>query len=172
LFVGYQAPNTLGRRLLNGEKKVKIFGEEIDVKAKIEFIEAYSGHADKNGLIKWIDSMGNKPKRIFVVHGEKDAQLEFSEELKMRFNVEVDIPSFAEHYSITAQEVFSKQKIYIKSEQYPNLAILAQIDDINDDIEEIKERIKSVSFNIDKLKILSDDVEELRYLVSLIKNSL
>ena len=72
LFVGYQAPNTLGRRLLDGQKKVKIFGEEVEVRAKIEYIEAYSGHADKSGLFSWIEQMSEKPKKIFVVHGEKE----------------------------------------------------------------------------------------------------
>jgi metallo-beta-lactamase family protein len=71
VFVGYQAVGTLGRSLLEGLEQVKLFGEQIEVKAKITKIEGISGHADKNGLLKWINSFTEKPpKRVFVVHGE------------------------------------------------------------------------------------------------------
>ena len=74
LFVGYQAPGTLGHSIVNGAKKVKIFGEEIAVNARIEYIEGYSGHADQEGLMDFIYSFINKPKHIFLVHGEEEAQ--------------------------------------------------------------------------------------------------
>lgn len=54
LFVGYQAMGTLGRRLIEGEKNVKLFGEPIEVKARIESLHGISGHADMNGLLKWL----------------------------------------------------------------------------------------------------------------------
>ena len=72
LFVGYQAMNTLGRSLLNGAKTVRLFGEEIAVKARICRLQGLSGHADMNGLIKWAEAV-NSPKKIFVVHGEASA---------------------------------------------------------------------------------------------------
>ena len=74
LFVGYQAPNTLGRRIVEGEKVVKIFGEEIAVNAQIEYIEGYSGHADQEWLMNFIYSFRDKPKKVFLVHGEERAQ--------------------------------------------------------------------------------------------------
>ena len=74
LFVGYQAAGTLGSRLVEGEKKVKIFGEEIAVNARIEYIEGYSGHADQEWLLNFIYSFIKKPKHIFLVHGEQEAQ--------------------------------------------------------------------------------------------------
>ena len=74
LFVGYQAPGTLGHSIVNGAKTVKIFGEEIAVNARIEYIEGYSGHADQEGLMDFIYSFINKPKHIFLVHGEEEAQ--------------------------------------------------------------------------------------------------
>lgn len=71
VFVGYQTRGTLGRSLLEGATEVKLFGETIEVKAKITKIAGISGHADKNGLLKWINSFTEKPpKRVFVVHGE------------------------------------------------------------------------------------------------------
>ena len=74
LFVGYQAPGTLGYNIVNGAKKVKIFGEEIAVNARIEYIEGYSGHADQEGLMNFIYSFIEKPKHIFLVHGEEESQ--------------------------------------------------------------------------------------------------
>jgi metallo-beta-lactamase family protein len=71
VFVGYQAKGTLGRVLMEGAKEVKLFGEVIEVKAKITKIAGISGHADKNGLLKWINSFTERPPRhVFVVHGE------------------------------------------------------------------------------------------------------
>lgn len=69
LFVGYQAHGTLGRSLLEGASRVKLFGENIEVHAKIEKMDGISGHADQNGLLKWLHAFETKPK-VFVVHGE------------------------------------------------------------------------------------------------------
>ncbi|AGK97818.1 MBL fold metallo-hydrolase RNA specificity domain-containing protein [Clostridium pasteurianum] len=77
VFVGYQAQGTLGYNIVNGAKKVKIFGEEFAVNASIYNIEALSGHADRDGLIQWLDSFSKKPEEIFLVHGEKEAEESF-----------------------------------------------------------------------------------------------
>ena len=82
VFVGYQTRGTLGRALLEGAKEVKLFGEVIEVKAEITKIAGISGHADKNGLLKWINSFTEKPpKRVFVVHGEDKVCDEFARTL-------------------------------------------------------------------------------------------
>ncbi|WP_010234932.1 MBL fold metallo-hydrolase RNA specificity domain-containing protein [Clostridium arbusti] len=77
-FIGYQAQGTLGNNILSGAKKVKIFGEDIAVNSSIYDIEELSGHADRDGLIKWLESFSKKPEEIFLVHGEKDAEESFS----------------------------------------------------------------------------------------------
>ena len=79
VFVGYQAENTLGRAIIEGAK-VKIFGEEVAVNAKIYKLNGLSGHADKDGLIKWISSF-RKPKEIILVHGDKEVVLSLQKEL-------------------------------------------------------------------------------------------
>jgi len=73
LFVGFQAENTLGRKLLQGDKIARIYGEEFEVRAKIEEIDGYSAHADEGELLDFIAAIPNKPERVFVVHGEPDA---------------------------------------------------------------------------------------------------
>ena len=71
LFVGYQVPGTLGHSLLNGVKTVKLFGEEIEVKADIVKLPGISAHADMDHLTEWIKALKNKPEKVFIVHGEE-----------------------------------------------------------------------------------------------------
>lgn len=70
LFVGYQAENTLGRKLVDGWKRVKIFGDEYDVGAEIVRLDAYSSHADHDGLVGYARSMVQRPRQTFIVHAE------------------------------------------------------------------------------------------------------
>ncbi len=84
LFVGYQAEGSLGRRLLNGEKQVNLFGEEISVNAKICSLRGTSGHADQAGLIRWIEGYKSKPALVFVNHGDPDACEDFRTLLRER----------------------------------------------------------------------------------------
>jgi len=70
LITGYQAQGTLGRRLVDGAKTVKIFGKEFSVKAKISTIGGFSAHADQNAILKWLGGFENAPIRTFITHGE------------------------------------------------------------------------------------------------------
>ncbi len=80
LFVGYQAEGTPGRRIIEGAKNIDVFGDVVPIKAKIYQIESLSAHADSGELIKWIEGFEKKPKKIFIVHGEKES----SEALKKK----------------------------------------------------------------------------------------
>ncbi len=73
LFVGYQAVGTLGRVLVDGVKHVKLFNEDIQVEAEIDTLPGISGHADKDGLLRWLGGFAEKPKLVFVNHGDPDA---------------------------------------------------------------------------------------------------
>ena len=96
LFVGYQAPGTLGYNIVNGAKTVKIFGEEIAVNARIEYIEGYSGHADQELLMNFIYSFIKKPKHIFLVHGEPESQDILRDKIESDTGLGVTIPEFGE----------------------------------------------------------------------------
>ena len=85
LFVGYQAVGTLGRLLVEGIDEVKLFGESIQVRAEIKKLVGMSGHADKNGLIEWICGFEEKPKKVFLVHGEDTVCTGFAECLKLEY---------------------------------------------------------------------------------------
>jgi metallo-beta-lactamase family protein len=97
IFVGYQAVGTLGRALVDGAKTVRIFGEEIAVRARIEMIDSFSGHADRDGLLEWVSAMQQKPQRIILVHGEPSVMASFEKSIR-RF---LKIPAVAAQYNQT-----------------------------------------------------------------------
>ena len=91
LFVGYQAVGTLGRRLIEGETNVKIFGEPIEVRARIESLHGVSGHADMNGLLRWLGGFKTPLRHVFVVHGEDEVTDSFAALVEEKFGC----PAFA-----------------------------------------------------------------------------
>lgn len=105
LFVGYQAEGTLGRRLLEGAKVVKIMGEEVNVQATVHSIDGFSAHADQHGLLDWLGGFTQKPKGIFLVHGEAQAQQELATLVKTKMIIGADglkIPKLGECFILNA----------------------------------------------------------------------
>lgn len=101
LVTGWQAPNTLGRSLVEGAAEVKIFGEECQVKAKVEVMTGFSGHADRDELLAWAGSMRTKPRKTFVVHGEEEVALGFAESLKVELGFEnVTVPNLHDSFEL------------------------------------------------------------------------
>lgn len=100
VFVGYQAVGTLGRTLLEGEHQVKLFGETIEVEAKIVKLDGVSGHADKAGLIKWIEAFEKKPEKVFVVHGEGDVCEGFTQCLREEHGFDAVAPYSGGTYNL------------------------------------------------------------------------
>ena len=92
LFVGYQSVGTLGRNILEGAQEVKLFGESVDVRAEIKALQGMSGHADKNGLIEWLNCFEKKPERVFIVHGEDTVCTSFAECLRHEYGYDTYAP--------------------------------------------------------------------------------
>ena len=84
----YQGQGTLGRSLIEGIKMVTLFGEEIQVNAEIHNLEGFSGHADQNGLFAWLAHFQQKPKEIFLVHGEEDSKKDFAKLVNEKLSYE------------------------------------------------------------------------------------
>ncbi len=99
LFVGYQTAGSLGRRLLDGVRTVTLFGEEISVKAEIASLNGMSGHADKNGLIRWLQGFKEKPQLVFVNHGDYDACEDFKDQL-CRMGYDAQAPYSGTEYDL------------------------------------------------------------------------
>jgi metallo-beta-lactamase family protein len=100
LFVGYQAKGTVGRSLVEGAKKVHLFGEEIAVSAEIRVLAAVSGHADNEGLMKWVKSFDPKPKQVFVTHGEEQVAQIFAGRLRDELSLTADVPFNGETWAL------------------------------------------------------------------------
>ena len=99
LFVGYQAEGSLGRKLQNGAKSVKLFGEEIAVNAHIETLQGTSGHADQAGLLRWLDAFQEKPDQVFVNHGDDDSCTTFRDLLEQK-GYKADAPYSGTEYDL------------------------------------------------------------------------
>ena len=108
LFVGYQVPGTLGNHLLGGAKEVKLFGETIEVKAKIENLAGISGHADQEHLLQWVKAFGNTPKRVFVVHGQDAVCDTFAELVTKETGVIATAPYSGDIYDLQANICIAK----------------------------------------------------------------
>ena len=130
VFVGYQANGTLGRRIKDGEKVVKLFGEEIQVNAEIYSLEGFSGHADKEGIMWWLKGFKNKPKKIFVVHGEEEATGEVSKKIEEELKIKTHIPELGETLTIELERVLFSEKV--------------EIDKRNREIRELEEGIEKL----------------------------
>lgn len=102
LFVGYQAVGTLGRMLLEGAKEVKLFGEPIQVSAQIRQLTGVSGHADKDGLEKWLTSFAEKPDKVFVVHGDDQVCEIFTEHISKDLGYDAVAPYSGMIYDLAA----------------------------------------------------------------------
>lgn len=96
LFVGYQAQGTLGRQILDGNSSVRIFGQDVRVRARIAQIHGFSAHADRDELLRWLSSIQVAPRRVFVTHGEGDASLAFVDHLVNRTGWSVSTPEYLE----------------------------------------------------------------------------
>jgi len=96
LFIGYQVNGSLGRRILDGAKSVKIFGENVPVRCKIKAIGGYSAHADQSQLLNWLRPMRLNLEKVFVVQGEENEALPLSQRIKDELAVEAVIPSLGE----------------------------------------------------------------------------
>lgn len=101
LVTGWQAPYTLGRRILNKEPEVNIFGESYALKAEVKFLASLSGHADREGLLRWVKAMKNLPKKTFLVHGEEESALAFAETLQSELKLpSVIVPQKSQSFEV------------------------------------------------------------------------
>ena len=100
MFVGFQVPGTLGRRLVDGAKNVKIFGHKVDVKASVHTLGGFSAHADERDLRYWLRGFGRMPRKVFVVHGDEDVATAFAGNIKQELRQDTYVPSMMEEFEI------------------------------------------------------------------------
>lgn len=100
VFVGYQAAGTLGRRVADGEKQVKVLGQWVPVRCNVEKIGGFSAHADWKEVIRWLDGMPSAPKRVFVIHGEPEAAQAMAGHIRDRFAWQIEVPEYGEKFEL------------------------------------------------------------------------
>jgi len=100
LFIGYQGAGTRGRSILEGQPFVKVHGEDVAVKAKIENIPGYSAHADYNEILAWLMGFNRPPKQTFIVHGEPEASQALAQKIQQTLHWQTVIPKFGEEFQL------------------------------------------------------------------------
>ena len=96
VFVGYQAAGTTGRRILDGEKEVRVMGQWVPVRCRIERIGGFSAHADWKEVLRWLEGLPAQPRRVFNTHGEPVAAQAMRDHIAERFGWRVEVPKYAD----------------------------------------------------------------------------
>jgi len=165
LFVGYQAPGTLGNTIVNGAKKVKIFSEEFAVNARVEYIEGYSGHADQQWLMNFIYSFIDKPKHVFLVHGEIEGQVILKEKIQEETQIPVTIPSFGDVYELNELVKIVDKLQGAHKFEYLRLEILERLETLKEEVMDmgsyVEEDLKNEDINDEQLAKVNDKIKEL-----------
>ena len=101
VFVGYQAAGTLGRRVADGEKEVKVLGQWVPVRCQSVKIGGFSAHADWQEVIRWLQDLPAPPQRVFVTHGEVGSATAMAQHIRERFNWRVEVPEHGQQFELT-----------------------------------------------------------------------
>lgn len=165
LFVGYQAPGTLGYSIVNGAKKVKIFGEEFAVNARIEYIEGYSGHADQEGLMNFIYSFIKKPKHIFLVHGEEESEEVLGEKIEKKAGIPITKPEFGETYEIAEEQVVVTNKVERKINTSLKEEVLVRLEKVKEEMKDmelyVREDVEDKKLHDKEIFVINEKIKEL-----------
>ncbi|MCI8608542.1 MAG: MBL fold metallo-hydrolase [Firmicutes bacterium] len=138
VFVGYQAEGTLGKMLVQGAKEIRLFGETINVNAEIYNLEGFSGHADQKGLLDWLGGFQQKPKQIFLVHGEMDSKHDFAAKIQQMYGYDPVVVEGNSEFELESGKLLSKDEV-----------IQEAID--AEDVENLKEKLTQVEQNLEGL---------------------
>ncbi len=100
IFTGFQAPGTVGRSIIDGARHVTLFGEQVDVNCEIRSLKGISGHADRNGLVRWIQNLSKMPRYIFVNHGEEESAIAFASYVGEKLGIKAYAPKMLERFDL------------------------------------------------------------------------
>lgn len=141
VFVGYQAEGTLGRSLINGIKNVNLFGEPVQVNADIINLEGFSGHADKDGLMRWLSGFKERPRQVFLVHGEPESKKSFANWVEEELGY---LPTVVETVS---EFELQEGKLLTKEETLKEVVDEELISNIRKKINDLHEALETVLYN-------------------------
>jgi len=111
VFAGYQTEGTLGRKLLNGAESIKLFDEEIAVRAQLKELQDISGHADRNMLLDWIGNLKQPPRKVFVNHGHDEVCDIFAETIREKLGYNTSAPYSGDTFDLLLEDYTEQSRI-------------------------------------------------------------
>ncbi len=171
VFVGFQAEGTLGRKLVDGQKRVKIYGEDVAVRATVHTLGGFSAHADRDGLLGWMSGIKNKNLKVFVVHGEEKAALSFAGSVKERFGFDCRVPGWGDIIDLATMET-ENAGYGVKTKPTENLD--GEVAALRKAVDELMEKLdKAKAGNrLYQVKRLEQDINDLTELVRSVSGDL
>jgi metallo-beta-lactamase family protein len=160
VIVGFQAEGTTGRRIVDGAKKVKIFREDVSVRAKVFTIGGFSAHADQKGIIEWVSHFESNP-RVFTIHGESVSCKTLAQKINKKPGFEVYVPKWKETLLLGPREVAFQKPAAEKALPDLNTILLRTLEDIEKDMSILKAHIKTGTLTE---KLAEDDIDRLKYI--------
>ena len=161
IIAGFQAQGTTGRKIVDGEKSVKIFREDVAVKAKVFTIGGFSAHADQKDLLLWVSHFAESRPRVFVVHGEATASETLARVIKEKFALDTHIPRWKECLILKPREDIVEVATGDIEPVDIRQTMLNTVIDLEKKLKKLKKRLKKEE---KKLKISNDDVNRLEYI--------
>jgi metallo-beta-lactamase family protein len=141
IIVGYQAPGTLGRSIVEGAKNVSIFGDRIHINAEIYSLEGFSGHADKDGLLEWLSGFKKMPRKVFLVHGEEEAKKAFASTVKQALGYDCTVVEDVSEFNLEADAIISVEGVKDR------VSTVVQISKVRDKLAQIRDEFAAIMSN-------------------------
>jgi len=161
IIVGFQAQGTTGRKIVDGAKKVKVFREDVAVKAKVYTIGGFSAHADQGGLLEWVRHFTESRPKVFIVHGEVKASEALAAAINEKFGMEVHVPKWKESLMLKLKETI-REKMTHEAETIDISRIMQnKVIELEHEIERLKRRLKKKD---EKKEVTQEDVDRLKYI--------
>jgi len=170
IFVGYQAEGTLGRRIIEGAKQVRVYGEDVAVKAKIHTLGGFSAHADRDGLLEWMSTIQNRDLKVFVVHGEEKSALSFADTIKNELGHTAAVPNWGDTVDLDSLKSDRKKLFEVQSFS----PVDQEIDRLSSTLKDLIAKYNKAkeNDNLQNIIQLQNDINDAREMISIIIDEL
>ncbi len=178
IFVGYQAEGTLGRRIVDGAKQVKIYGEDIAVNAQIHTLGGFSAHADKDGLLNWLKTNKNPKTKIFVVHGEEESSKYFARFLSSELGYSAHVPAWGEIVDLETMHSefasYGAQKLGSGHVDEKYSPVDSQIEALSNSVKILTDKYNRAKMEnrLESIKRLQEDINDAKEMLAVIIDEL
>jgi metallo-beta-lactamase family protein len=147
VIIGYQAEGTIGRRIVDGAKTVRLFGEEIAVKAHIHTLGGFSAHADRKGLLHWVSHLRNPHLEVLINHGEEKASLGLSQLISEQLHFKTSVPQWREKRVLFREAERGMPEGEVKEEFPPEEPLSVLLNRLDRTVKRLRRKLKRVKKN-------------------------